>query len=111
MWEIDMDAVTDEGEMTIVGQSRSLKVLCSKYGQDEKDRFFSSGTETNNDFTTSWVKYSDAIANGTFQCHECDQHVSSKKAIKTHLGTMHNKELDEKEGSVLQVWGGGTKYS
>jgi len=73
MWEIDMDAVTDEG------------------------------TETNNDFTTSWVKYSDAIANGTFQCHECDQHVSSKKAIKTHLGTMHNKELDEKEGSVLQV--------
>ena len=61
------------------------------------------GTDQSNDFTTSWVKFTDAAPNGTFQCHECDTHISSKKAIKTHLSTAHSKELDEKEGSVLQV--------
>ena len=61
------------------------------------------GTDATSDFTTAWVKYSEAAPNASFQCHECDKQVGSKKAIKIHLSTLHSKELDDKEDSVLQV--------
>jgi len=72
MWEIDMESVTE------------------------------SNGESTGDLTTTWVKFADAAPNGSFQCHECDKQIGSKKSLKIHLSTLHNKDIEE-DGSVLQV--------
>ena len=69
----------------------------------EQDMEAVAGKELTPESQPAWIAYSSAPNQGSYQCHECHKPISSKKSLKQHLLSLHEIDLDEAKGQILQV--------